>query len=261
MSTKITLTLDEQVATIAFNRPALLNALDEEMILGFRAHCEALLDDAGVRCVVLRGEGAAFLAGGDVGMFAHRLEELPAASLRLAREMHFGVLALRRMPKPVLASVHGAVAGAGLSLMMACDLAIAADDTRFSAAYSRIGASPDGGGTFFLARQLGTRKALELALLSEPIDAAGALALGLVNRVVPAAVLRAQTQALARRLAAGPTLAYAETKRLIDAAVDNSLEQQLEAEAQAFSRCARSDDLREGVRAFIEKREAVFHGR
>lgn len=261
MSPKLELEVADRIATLTFNRPAVLNALDEEMILAMREHCEALAQDGGVRCVVIRGRGAAFLAGGDLAMFLDRIDELPASSLRLARELHFGVLAIRRMPKPVLASVHGAVAGAGLSLMLACDLAIAADDTRFSAAYSRIGASPDGGGTFFLTRLLGPRKALELTLLSDPFDAATAMTLGLVNRVVPASELDAETSSLARRLAAGPTLAYAETKRLIDAAMDHSLEQQLEAEAQAFSRCARSDDLREGVRAFLDKRQAIFRGR
>ncbi len=261
MSESLLLTRTTDIATLSFNRPAVFNALDEAMILALRAHCEALAEDAAVRCVVLRGEGAAFLAGGDVSLFHSHLAELPALSLRLARELHFGVLALRRMPKPVLASVHGAVAGAGLSLMAACDLAIAADDTRFTVAYSRIGVSPDGGGSYFLTRALGTRKALELALLSEPFDAAQALALGLVNRVVPAAQLVAETARLARRLADGPTLAYAETKHLVDAAHGASLEAHLEAEARAFSRCAATEDMGEGIRAFVERREARFRGR
>jgi 2-(1,2-epoxy-1,2-dihydrophenyl)acetyl-CoA isomerase len=261
MSESLLLTRTTDIATLSFNRPAVFNALDEAMILALRVHCEALAEDASVRCVVLRGEGAAFLAGGDVSLFHSRLAELPALSLRLARELHFGVLALRRMPKPVLASVHGAVAGAGLSLMAACDLAIAADDTRFTVAYSRIGVSPDGGGSYFLTRALGTRKALELALLSEPFDAAQALVLGLVNRVVPAAQLVAETARLARRLADGPTLAYAETKHLVDAAHDSSLEAHLEAEARAFSRCAATGDMSEGIRAFVERREARYRGR
>jgi len=261
MSCKIRSQVANGIATLAFNRPEVFNALDEEMILAFRALCETFADDASVRCVVLRGEGAAFLAGGDVALFHSRLDELPAMIRRLARELYFGVLALRRMPKPVLASVHGAVAGAGLSLMAACDLVIAADDARFSLAYSRIGASPDGGATYFLERALGPRKALELALLSEPFDAATAFSLGLVARVVPLAVLAEETGALAKRLAAGPTIAYAETKRLIRISAEHSLEQQLEEEAQAFARCARTEDMREGVTAFVEKRKPHFRGR
>jgi len=261
MSEKLRRTVHGPVGTLVFNRPGVLNALDDEMIVAFRDGCERLAADESVRCVVLRGEGAAFVAGGDVAMFRTKLDELPALSLRMARELHFGILALRRMPKPVIASVHGAVAGAGVSIMAACDLAIAADNARFAAAYSAIGASPDGGSTYFLSRCLGPRRALEFLMLSEPVDAARALALGLVNRVVPAAELESQTQALAARLAAGPTLAYAHTKRLIDGAASAGLEVQLEAEAHAFSACAASEDMREGVSAFVEKRRPLFRGR
>ena len=261
MSEKLTLHAADGIAWLTFNRPEVLNALDADMIRAFRAHCEALAAGASARCLVLRGAGAAFLAGGDVAFFHDCLDDLPATVLGLARELHLGVIALRRMPIPVLASVHGAVAGAGVSLMGACDLVIAADDCRFTLAYSRIGASPDGGGTYFLARSLGQRKALELALLSDPLDAATALRIGLVNRVVAAADLCAQTAALARRLADGPTVAYAETKRLLELSAANSLESQLEAEAQAFARCAATEDMREGVRAFVAKRKPQFKGR
>jgi len=261
MNDKLLCSCDAGVATLIFNRPAVLNALDDEMILAFRQHCERLAADDTVRCIVLKGEGAGFIAGGDVAMFRSKLDELPTLSLRMTRELHVGILALRRMPKPVIASVHGAVAGAGVSIMAACDLAIAADNARFAAAYSAIGTSPDGGATYFLSRCLGPRRALEFLLLSEPVDAARALGLGLVNRVVPAADLERETQALAARLAAGPTFAYAHTKRLIDAASDASLETQLDAEAQAFSACAGSEDMREGVSAFVDKRRPMFRGR
>lgn len=260
MSEKLLCSIDDAVATLTFNRPAVRNALDDQMIVAFRAHCERLADDVAVRCVVLEGAGEAFVAGGDVSMFENRLDDLPALARALTREFHGGILALRRMPKPVIASVRGAVAGAGVSLMAACDLAVAADDARFTAAYSAIGTSPDGGATYFLSRCLGPRRALEFLLLSEPIDAARALAIGLVNRVVPAAELQAQTRALAARLASGPTHAYAHTKRLIEEASGAGLEAQLEAEAQAFSDCAGSDDMREGVRAFVAKRRPLFRG-
>lgn len=260
MSDKIVVHRQEGIATLAFNRPEVLNALDDEMILAFRAACEGVAAEESIRCVVLRGEGAAFLAGGDVAMFAANVGELPRLSLALARELHFGILALRRMPKPVIASVHGAVAGAGVSIMAACDLAIAADDAKFTAAYSAIGTSPDGGASYFLSRCLGPRRALEFLLLSEPVDAAAALRIGLVNRVVSAAGLTAATQKLAERLARGPTRAYAETKRLVDEAAEAPLERQLESEAMAFGRCAASADMREGIAAFLAKRRPDFRG-
>lgn len=261
MNERIVVQVEDAIATIVFNRPQVLNALDDQMILAFRAACERVGADEAIRCVVVRGDGPAFLAGGDVAMFAAHLDELPRLSLALARELHAGILALRRMPKPVIASVHGAVAGAGVSIMAACDLALAADDARFTAAYSAIGVSPDGGASYFLSRCMGPRRALEFLLLTEPVDAAAALGLGLVNRVVPAAELVAVTQRLARRLACGPTRAYAETKRLIDDAADAPLERQLEAEALAFSRCAGSEDMREGIAAFVAKRRPSFMGR
>jgi 2-(1,2-epoxy-1,2-dihydrophenyl)acetyl-CoA isomerase len=260
MSDRILLSITDAVASVTLNRPSVYNAMDAEMIVRLKEVTEQLQDDRSVRVVVLRGAGPAFLAGGDVALFHKNLDQLPEMIVRLARELHYAVLAIRRMRKPVLASVHGAVAGAGLSLMAAADLAIAAADAKFTMAYSRIATSPDGGGTFFLARTLGLKKAMELALLSDTFDAASAQALGLVNWVVPASELAAQTEQIAQRLARGPTLAYGETKQLMDQAFGASLEQQLEAEAQAFARCARSHDLKEGVNAFVEKRKPQFKG-
>jgi len=176
------------------------------------------------------------------------------------REMHFAFLALRRMGKPVLASVHGAVAGAGFSLMCAADLAIAAADTRFTLAYANIGANPDGGSTHFLPRLIGYRKAMELALLPERFDAETARSLGLVNWVVAGDKLAEETAKIAQRLAAGPTKAYAEAKRLMNQSLATSIETQMEEELFAFSRCARTADLKEGVTAFMEKRMPVFKG-
>jgi 2-(1,2-epoxy-1,2-dihydrophenyl)acetyl-CoA isomerase len=169
-------------------------------------------------------------------------------------------MALRRAAKPVLASVHGAVAGAGISLLAAADLALAAADAKFTLAYSRIAASPDGGSTYFLPRLIGVRRALEMALLSDTFDAHTAREIGLVNWVVSAAELAAETEKIAGRLASGPTVAYGETKALVNQSFDNTLERQLEAEAQAFARCARTADLAEGVTAFVEKRKPNFEG-
>jgi 2-(1,2-epoxy-1,2-dihydrophenyl)acetyl-CoA isomerase len=248
------------IATITLNRPQVMNALDAGMIVRLREISEQAGDDAAVRAIVLRGNGPAFLAGGDVALFRANLPRLPAMIGELAGDLHHAVVALRRAPKPVLASVHGAVAGAGVSLLVAADLAIAAADTKFTLAYSKIAASPDGGSTYFLPRLVGNRKALELMLLSDTFDAETALALGLVNWVAASADLAAETDEIAHRLASGPTIAFGETKALVNRSFEQTLTAQLAAEAQAFVRCARTRDLAEGVTAFVEKRKPVFRG-
>jgi 2-(1,2-epoxy-1,2-dihydrophenyl)acetyl-CoA isomerase len=248
------------VATVSFNRPQVLNAMDADMMIQFRAAAELMQHDDTVRAVVLRGEGPAFIAGGDLAVFREHLAELPEIVVRWGRELHFAILALRRMAKPVLASVHGAVAGAGLSVLCATDLAVAAEGTRFTLAYANIGASPDGGSTHFLPRLVGYKKAMELTLLPDMFDAKEALRLGLVNWVVPDDELAAQTARIARRLAEGPTRAYGEAKRLMNQSFERGIEAQMEEELAAFARCARTADLAEGLAAFSEKRRPAFRG-
>ena len=259
MSEAVKLSVEGGIATIALNRPHVMNAMDGEMMQQLRPIAEAVEKDSNVRAVVLRGEGAAFMAGGDVAVFHQHLAELPELIVTWGREMHAAFLALRRMGKPVLASVHGAVAGAGFSLMCAADLAIAAADTRFTLAYANIGASPDGGSTYFLPRLVGYKKAMEMIMLPDRFDAQTARLHGLVNWVVPNEKLAEETARIAQRLAAGPTRAFAEAKRLVNQSLD-PLDTQMEQELQAFSRCARGRDLREGVTAFVEKRKPVFTG-
>jgi len=260
MSQVVLVSVAAGVATLTLNRPQVLNAMDGEMMQQLRPATEALEKDPAVRAVVIRGEGAAFMAGGDVSVFHRHIGELPELIVRWGTEMHIAFLALRRMGKPVLASVHGAVAGAGFSLMCAADLAIAAADTRFTLAYANIGASPDGGSTHFLPRLVGYKKAMELIMLPDRFDAETARSLGLVNWVVPAAELVEQTAKIARRLADGPTGAFAEAKRLVNQSFSTPMEKQMEEELLAFSRCARGADLKEGVGAFIEKRKPAFKG-
>lgn len=260
MSDTVIYSVSDGVATILLNRPAVMNALDAAMIAQLRVACERAEQDAAARVVVLRGAGPAFLAGGDVSYFHANLKRMPELARQGGAELHHAILALRRAPKPVLASVHGTVAGAGVSLMAAADLALAAEGTKFMLAYSRIGASPDGGATWFLPRLLGSRKALELMLLSDPVDAQAALAMGLVNRVVGAEGLATETEAIARGLAQGATRAFAETKKLVNESEDQTLAAQLGAEVEAFARCAATRDFAEGVTAFVEKRKPNFKG-
>jgi len=252
------------VATVTLNRPAALNALDGAMIAGMEAAFTTLEADTAVRAVVVRGAGEHFMAGGDLKAFHRDLALAPGERRRrfelFVHKIHPTVLAIRRMPKPVIASVRGAAAGFGMSLLTACDLAVAAEDAYFTLAYALIGTSPDGSSTYHLPRLVGMKKAMELALLAERFDAATALALGLVNRVVPTAALETATTALAERLAAGPTRAYGNTKRLLGQAHANSLPEQLQLEAESFADCAASADFAEGVRAFVEKRKPHFTG-
>jgi 2-(1,2-epoxy-1,2-dihydrophenyl)acetyl-CoA isomerase len=260
MSDSVLYSVADGIATITLNRPQVLNALDAQMIVQLRAACERAEHDAAARAVVLRGAGPAFLAGGDVAYFRANLARMPALVREGGTELNHAILALRRAPKPVLASVHGAVAGAGASLMAAADLAIAAEGTKFTVAYSRIGTSPDGGATHFLPRLVGARRALELMLLSDAFDAQTALRLGLVNWVVSPEQLGSETEAIARRLALGPTHALGEIKRLVNESPDQALAAQLEAEVEAFARCAGTRDFAEGVTAFVEKRKPDFRG-
>lgn len=256
----VILTVADGIARIHFNRPSVLNAIDEEMAHALAGAVDRVVRDDSVRVVVLSGEGRAFLAGGDVGRFHAAGADAPKVVGNIIDVFHHAVVALVAMPAPVIAALHGAVAGGGMSLALAADLAIAADDTRFNLAYTRIGTSPDGASTYSLPRIVGLRKAMEIALLSDQIDAAEALRLGLVNKVVPAASLAAETDALAKRLAVGPTAAYGRIKHLLRTSYANTFADQLHAERDSFVACAGTKDFAEGVAAFVEKRLPTFRG-
>jgi 2-(1,2-epoxy-1,2-dihydrophenyl)acetyl-CoA isomerase len=250
------------VTTLTLNRPKALNALDRDLTVALREAVYAAEQSAAVRCLVIRG-GEHFMAGGDLRWFHREIQGKTPAEKRamfegFIGEVHGIIISLRRMPKPVLASVSGAAAGFGLSLVLACDMALAADSAYFTLAYSLIGASPDGGSTFALPRVVGAKKAMEIALLGERLDAAAAERLGLVNRAVPAARLQEETAMLAQRLAAGPTAVYARTKALLNGSLGAALETQLQREAEAFAQCAAEPNFAEGLAAFLEKRKARF---
>ncbi len=258
----VLLTREGPVATLALNRPAALNVLNLEMVDALVATTSALAADDSVRVVVIRGEGRHFMAGGDIRTFAEQLPNPPAAREKsfqaLVERMHVAIEMLHRMPHPVVGCVHGAVAGFGLSLMNACDLVVAADDAYFAAAYRHIALTPDGGGSWALPRLVGMRKAMEIFLLGERFDAAEALRLGLVSRVVPAAELDAAVGAVVRALADGPVFALRNTKRLVRESLARTLSEQLQAEAVSFGQCTGRPDFSEGITAFLAKRAPDF---
>jgi 2-(1,2-epoxy-1,2-dihydrophenyl)acetyl-CoA isomerase len=176
-------------------------------------------------------------------------------------DLHTIMFAMRRMPKPIIASCQGAAAGAGVSMALACDLVIASEDAFFTLAYCKIGTSPDGSSSFHLPRTVGIKKAMEIALLGDRFDAQTAKDMGMINFVVKTEVLEAETLKLASRLASGPTHVYGNTKALFYRSLESEFESQLQAEAEYFADCASRADFREGVTAFIEKRQPQFTGK
>ena len=253
--------IDEGIGRMRLNRPKVLNAFDLTLAAGMMDAVERFKADSSVRVIVISGEGRGFVAGGDLMTFKNAGADSPVAARRLIPPIHDVLKLLTALPIPVIASVHGPVAGAGVSLTLACDLVIASDDANFTMAYSKVGTSPDVGATWSLPRVVGLRKAMELTLLSEKIDAHEALRLGIVNRVVPAGELVEETTKLARRVAIGATHAYGQSKKLLISAFDRTLTEQLDAEVDSFASCAATADFQEGISAFFEKRSAKFLGR
>ena len=249
------------IGTLTFNRPNVFNAMNDEMILSLRDLTASMLSSTTLRVLIIKGAGKAFVAGGDVGLFYQRRDVIADEVKPMGDALHAGIINLRNLPFPVIAQIHGAVAGAGLSVALACDFAIAAEGAQFSTAYAKIGLSPDGGSTFFLPRIVGMRKATELVMLSDTLTAVQAGELGLVNRVVPADQLEAEVQKLAARLATGATQAFARAKRLITQSFTTPIQQHLDDEIAYFSECARTADFKEGVTAFVEKRKPDFKGK
>lgn len=246
------------IARMVFNRPQVLNALDVPLARAFHDACQTIASDPAIHVVVMSGAGRGFMAGGDIAV----MQDSPVENARaLIDHMHDGLALLARLRATVIASLHGVVAGGGLGVALAADLAVAAEGTKFSLAYAGIGTSCDCANSWALPRIVGTRKALEIALLNEPFDAAEALRLGLVNRVVPADRLEAETMAIAGRLAKGPPIAMGNLKRLMRESFASMFEQQLQREKESFLQCAATDDFLEGMAAFREKREPTFRGR
>lgn len=243
----------EDIVTLTLNRPEALNALDQAAVLALAEAIDGVHRSEGVRAVILRGAGPAFCGGGDVAaMHAHR-NALPEFIDRLIDVFHESIVALARLQAPVIACVHGAVAGGGMSLALGCDLVVAEQSTRFVIAYPKLATSSDGGLSFRLTQRLGGPRALELLTRSTPLGAAEAYELGLVNRLAPDGEGAAQAQRWALELAALPGEAMSELKGLVAAQGIDALQRQLAREKSAFLRCAATAEFAQRVEAFATR--------
>ena len=266
MTDQLIETFEDGIATLTFNRPEARNALTVEIIEALSAAAPRLALDPKVRLVVLTGAGGAFCAGGDVKGFVAKKAEgavVPTFDERtnsLRNGMEFSRW-LHEMPKPTLAVIPGAAAGAGLSMALACDMRIAADSAKLTTAFSKIGASGDYGGSYFLSKLVGPAKARELYFTADVITGAEAASLGIVNRAVPASDLAREAGALARKLANLPTVAIGYMKRNLNMAEHGSLSNVLDIEAIHMVRTMSTEDHKAASLAFVEKRPPVFRGR
>ncbi|MFI7444262.1 enoyl-CoA hydratase-related protein [Nonomuraea indica] len=251
----------DAVAAITLDRPDAMNSLTAELKSALLDALRRAAGDPAVRAVLLTGSGRAFCAGQDLREHADNLEA--GRGLADTVRLHYNPIVelITTMPKPVVAAVNGVAAGAGASLAFACDLRVASEKARFALAFAGIGLAPDSGASWTLQRLVGPGRATELLLLGEPLDAARALELGVVTRVVPADDVLKTAQELATRLAQGPTLAYAATKRALAYAATHTLPDALALEAELQDQCAATADHQAATRAFLAKERPVFGGR
>lgn len=255
--TVVDLSVEAGVGTITLNRPEAGNSIDLALARDLHAAAVGAERDSSVRVVVLRGAGANFCVGGDLRSFA-QCENLPAELREVTTHLHAAIVTLARIDAPIVVAVQGSAAGAGLGLACGGDIVIAADTARFVVAYTRVGLNPDGGTSWFLPRLVGLRTAQDLTLTNRALDAEAARVAGIVTRVVPAEALASEVGAVAIELAAGPTNALGEAKRLLRTSLDETLAAHLEAEATALVRSAGRADAIEGISAFLAKRPPQF---
>jgi len=250
----------ENVARITLNRPESANAINLELAMELMRAFMQCDEDPAVKAVLITGAGPIFCGGGDVKGFADKGEKLPQHLKEITAYLHMAMSYLVRMDPPVVAAVSGSAAGAGFSLVCGCDMVLAAESARFTLAYTGLGLTPDGGVTYTLARLVGLKRALEMALTNRRLSAKEALDWGIVSRVVPDTDLISEAGILVNRLAEGPTKAFGATKRLLQSGLIESFEGQLKHESRCISEMARTADGREGIAAFVGKRLPKFSG-
>ena len=250
----------DNVATITFNTPKSANAMGPLGARELRAAAETIDSDPSVRAVILTGAGKMFCAGGDLGAFAAAGSGARQLIMEMAGDLHMGISRLSRNQAPVVGAINGTAAGAGFSLVMACDLAVAAESAVFTMAYTRAGLTPDGSSTYFMPRKIGDRRARELMLTNRVLNSAEALDWGVVNEVVEDAQVLPRAHALAHQLAQGPTAAFGGVKTLLNGTFDQTMESQMELESRAIADRVIGADGQEGIRAFLEKRKPNFKG-
>lgn len=248
------------LARLTFIQPTRGNPIDGTFCAEFCDVANELSSDASVRAVFVTAEGRNFSFGGDIAMFLKDLDNLPVQIRRWTADLHVGIARMQRMDAPIVAAVQGICAGGMAGMIAGADIIVAETGTRFVAAYAGIGYCCDAGSSVMLSRRMGLSRARKYLLLNETLDAQTALAAGLVDEVVAADALNARAEAIALQLAAGPTIAYGEIRRLLVSAASEPLDSQLEREAQALARVAGTVDAREGLTAFGEKRAAKFGG-
>jgi 2-(1,2-epoxy-1,2-dihydrophenyl)acetyl-CoA isomerase len=243
---------------LALNRPESYNAFHLEMVTQLAGHLTALAADAAVKGVLICGRGKAFCAGGDLKYAAESSAGAVAAFHRLAAQFHLAIVEIRRMPKPVVAAIHGMAAGGGFSLALACDFRVMEKSAGLKQAYTSSGLCIDGGGTFTLPRMVGLARALEIAAFDNPITSDQALQWGMVTKVVKDGLARNEALAMLRELETRSMQSFGWTKKLLTNSFNSSFESQIEMERTGLCDCARHPDGREGLRAFIEKRKPEF---
>ena len=250
------------VATLILNRPERMNALNADLVLALNDALTRVDADPEINVVVLAGAGRAFCAGGDLSAIGKGRQENNVAELQpILRAGMQVVLKIRTMRQPVIAAVHGAAAGAGMNIALAADIRVASEDAMFGQNFAKVGLFPDYGGTFFLPQLVGPAKAAEMFYTGDMINAAEALRIGVVNRVVPLAQLENEVRALARKIAEGPAIAIRAVKETLFGRDKNELTELLELEVEQQMKCFYSEDCNEGIRAFFEKRPPKFQGK
>lgn len=259
---KIVYSDEKGVARIVLKSPQNLNAIDEEMVDEIMVALKLIDANTEIKVVVISGDGKGFSAGGDIRMMIQSIQTNNLTALDGGiKKVGLLSLAIKKLSKPVIASVHGAVAGAGFNVALACDFILASDDAKFIQAFVNIGLVPDAGGVYLLTRAVGVNKAIEMIMLGQPVDAETGKALGFVHEIIPIDELQLETSKFAQKLSGGPSISYQMMKQLVFESEFKDFERFIDLEEKNQKICGRTEDFKEGIMSFVEKRKPVFLGK